>query len=38
MLKAVSHGMSLGPARLMRKEGGRRGTVILPWADCPWEP
>jgi len=38
MLKAVSHGMSLGPARLLRKEGGRRGQVLLPWADCPWEP
>ena len=38
MLKAVSHGMTLGPARLLRKEGGRRGTVTLPWAGCPWEP
>jgi cyclic pyranopterin phosphate synthase len=38
MLKAVSHGMTLGPARLLRKEGGRRGTVTLPWADCPWTP
>jgi cyclic pyranopterin phosphate synthase len=36
MLKAVSHGMSLGPARLLRKEGGRRGTVTLPWTGCPW--
>jgi cyclic pyranopterin phosphate synthase len=38
MLKAVSHGMAIGPARLLRKEGGRRGTVTLPWAGCPWEP
>ncbi len=38
MLKAVSHGMTLGPARLLRKEGGRRGTVCLPWPGCPWEP
>ncbi|WLT31458.1 cyclic pyranopterin monophosphate synthase MoaC [Geothrix sp. PMB-07] len=38
MLKAVSHGMVLGPARLLRKEGGRRGTLAMPWADCPWEP
>jgi cyclic pyranopterin phosphate synthase len=38
MLKAVSHGMTLGPVRLLRKEGGRRGTVTLPWAGCPWEP
>jgi cyclic pyranopterin phosphate synthase len=38
MLKAVSHGMSLGPARLLRKEGGRRGTLVLPWEGCPWEP
>lgn len=38
MLKAVSHGMSLGPARLLRKEGGRRGTLTLPWEGCPWMP
>lgn len=38
MLKAVSHHMALGPARLLRKEGGRRGTVTLPWPDCPWTP
>jgi cyclic pyranopterin monophosphate synthase len=38
MLKAVSHGMSLGPARLLRKEGGKRGLITLPWAECPWEP
>ena len=38
MLKAVSHGMTIGPARLLRKEGGRRGTVTLPWEGCPWAP
>ncbi len=38
MLKAVSHGMTLGPTRLLRKEGGRRGTVTLPWVECPWNP
>jgi cyclic pyranopterin phosphate synthase len=38
MLKAVSHGMAIGPVRLLRKEGGRRGTVTLPWEDCPWKP
>jgi len=38
MLKAVSQDMSLGPARLLLKEGGRRGLVTLPWADCPWKP
>jgi len=38
MLKAVSHGMTLGPARLLRKEGGRRGTVTQPWEGCPWTP
>jgi cyclic pyranopterin phosphate synthase len=38
MLKAVSHGMSLGPTRLLRKEGGRRGSVTLPWVGCPWTP
>lgn len=36
MLKAVSHEMSLGPVRLLRKEGGRRGTISWSWADCPW--
>ncbi len=38
MLKAVSHDMAIGPVRLLRKEGGRRGTVLQPWAGCPWEP
>ena len=38
MLKAVSHNMSLGPARLLRKEGGKRGLITLPWTDCPWKP
>jgi cyclic pyranopterin phosphate synthase len=38
MLKAVSHHMSLGPARLLRKEGGKRGLITLPWPDCPWTP
>jgi cyclic pyranopterin phosphate synthase len=37
MLKAVSHRMELGPVRLLRKEGGRRGTVLEPWHDCPWK-
>lgn len=37
MLKAVSHGLELGPVRLLLKEGGRRGAVHLPWAGCPWE-
>ena len=38
MLKAVSHGMVIGPVRLLRKEGGRRGTLTMPWEDCPWSP
>jgi cyclic pyranopterin monophosphate synthase len=38
MLKAVSHDMVLGPTRLLRKEGGRRGTLTLPWEECPWKP
>jgi cyclic pyranopterin phosphate synthase len=38
MLKSVSHGMTLGPTRLLRKEGGRRGTVTQPWEGCPWTP
>jgi cyclic pyranopterin phosphate synthase len=38
MLKAVSHGMTLGPTRLLHKEGGRRGCIDLPWEDCPWQP
>jgi len=36
MLKAVSHQMSLGPVRLLLKEGGRRGTVAWPWPESPW--
>jgi cyclic pyranopterin phosphate synthase len=36
MLKAVSHEMSLGPVRLLRKEGGRRGVVGWSWPACPW--
>ena len=38
MLKAVSHGMTLGPVQLLRKEGGRRGRLTLPWNECPWDP
>jgi cyclic pyranopterin phosphate synthase len=38
MLKAASHGMTLGPVRLLRKQGGRRGLVTLPWEGCPWMP
>jgi cyclic pyranopterin phosphate synthase len=38
MLKAVSHGMTLGPVRLLSKAGGRRGTISLPWEECPWKP
>lgn len=37
MLKAVSHRMELGPVKLLRKEGGRRGLICEPWADCPWD-
>ncbi len=36
MLKAVSHSMTLGPVRLLRKEGGQRGTLDLPCEGCPW--
>ena len=36
ILKAISHEMTLGPIRLLKKEGGRRGTIIAPWPDCPW--
>ncbi len=36
MLKAISHEMSLGPVRLLLKEGGRRGAVAWPWLECPW--
>jgi cyclic pyranopterin monophosphate synthase len=38
MLKAASHGMTLGPVRLLYKAGGRRGIVSLPWEGCPWKP
>lgn len=37
MLKAASQDMSLGPVRLLLKEGGRRGTVTQPWIDAPWK-
>jgi cyclic pyranopterin monophosphate synthase len=37
MLKAIGHEMSLGPVRLLLKEGGRRGTVTQPWAEAPWK-
>jgi cyclic pyranopterin phosphate synthase len=37
MLKAVSHDLELGPVRLLLKEGGRRGTVLRPWEQAPWE-
>ena len=37
MLKALGHDMSLGPVRLLLKEGGRRGTVTPSWPDSPWE-
>ena len=37
MLKAVSHRMEVGPVRLLLKEGGRRGKVVQPWEDCPWQ-
>jgi len=36
MLKAASHEMALGPVRLLRKSGGRRGTVTWSWPECPW--
>ena len=36
MLKAVSHEMVLGPVRLLKKEGGRRGLVSWSWPDSPW--
>jgi cyclic pyranopterin phosphate synthase len=36
MLKAVSHRMELGPVKLLRKEGGRRGVIEQPWPECPW--
>jgi len=37
-LKAVSHEMELGPVKLLRKDGGRRGALSAPWPDCPWQP
>jgi len=36
MLKAIGHEMSLGPVRLLRKEGGRRGAIAWPWPESPW--
>jgi cyclic pyranopterin phosphate synthase len=37
MLKAAGHEMELGPVRLLRKSGGRRGSISWPWPDCPWQ-
>jgi cyclic pyranopterin monophosphate synthase len=37
MLKALGQDMSLGPVRLLLKEGGRRGTVTQAWTDAPWK-
>jgi cyclic pyranopterin phosphate synthase len=37
MLKAAGQDMSLGPVRLLLKEGGRRGTVTQAWIDAPWK-
>jgi cyclic pyranopterin phosphate synthase len=37
MLKAAGQDMSLGPVRLLLKEGGRRGTVARDWDACPWQ-
>jgi cyclic pyranopterin phosphate synthase len=36
MLKAVSHKMSISSARLLLKEGGRRGHIVQYWKECPW--
>jgi cyclic pyranopterin phosphate synthase len=36
MLKAVSHQMALGQVKLLKKEGGRSGSVIVSWPECPW--
>ena len=37
MLKAAGQDMSLGPVRLLLKEGGRRGTVTGSLPGCPWQ-
>ncbi len=37
MLKALGQEMSLGPVRLLLKEGGRRGSVTQPWPKAPWK-
>ena len=36
-LKCISHQMTLGPVRLLAKEGGQRGAVLASWPECPWE-
>jgi cyclic pyranopterin phosphate synthase len=38
VLKALSHQMELGQIKLLKKEGGRRGNVIVSWPECPWQP
>ncbi|MCL1894191.1 MAG: hypothetical protein FWG02_08165 [Holophagaceae bacterium] len=35
-LKAISHQMTLGPVKLLKKTGGRRGTIDVQWPECPW--
>lgn len=37
MLKAISHKMTIGPIKLLFKEGGRRGRIIQKWDECPWQ-
>ncbi len=36
MLKAAGHEMSLGPVRLLGKEGGSGGPKCWKWDACPW--
>jgi len=36
MLKAIRHEMTLGPVRLLLKEGGRSGQIAWNWPECPW--
>jgi cyclic pyranopterin phosphate synthase len=37
-LKSISHQMELGPVKLIKKDGGRSGTLYAQWPDCPWQP
>jgi cyclic pyranopterin phosphate synthase len=36
-LKSLSHQMSLGLIKLLKKDGGRSGTITEVWPECPFD-